>query len=373
MKNIFFTFIVIFALSSACSKNSNSFYNLDRMIVLQTNNIDDTLCGELVEFDSLINPSGIEAIDSFVVILSGQSGKLFSVYNSNSNMLVSQFGRIGHAKNEFIDELSTCQFSYDKRNGKVDLSVQSYERNELRVFDFSKALAERELKLCNNIKYDCNDLGLRDHFAFYCDENGYVVYKSISTEGDIRDKLNVPPVICVKNGHKDAKINIFPKTVESSCRDFVEILYFCFPRMKADGTKLVNVFSFTDLISITDLNTLETTGISCVDGRDFDFYQNIAYKSREELFDNIVIQNSCYNISDNYIVVCQDHKTKIDDFETMQSYDTIIRIMDWDGNLLHTFKVKEPLMRIAFTECSKKLYGFDLEKKLYCYDLSKIL
>ena len=271
-RNIYILISLLFT-CFACTNNENKFFNPDRMITYRSNKIDDTLRSQIVEYDSLINPSGIESIDSFVVILSGQSGKIFSVYNSKTNMLVSQFGRIGHSKNEFIDELTTCQLSHDKATNKINLTVQDYYHHKLSVFDFSNAIINGTLELKNNIAYGSNEM---DHYAFSNGTDDYLLYKSISSDGDVRDKYTNPPIICVKSGQKQNTIRLFHKTVESSCKDFVEIIYFCFPHLKSDGTKLVNVFSYTDLITITDLNSLETTGISYNDSHDFNYYQDIA-------------------------------------------------------------------------------------------------
>ena len=372
MKLKLYTLYVILFSCIACSNNENKFVKADKIIVIESTNIKDTLHGEIVEYDSLINPTGIEAIDSFVVILSGQTGKLFSVYNSNSNTLVSQFGQIGHSKTEFTEEPITCQLSHSKTNGRINLTVQRPNKNNLSVFDFSKAIENGKLESCNTIKYGSDDTNYNTHYAFSYGDNDYVIYKSILIR-DLKDTHPIPPVLYVKDGDKDETIDLFPKAIESSCYELEEYAYFCLPHMKADETKLVNVFSLTDMITITDLNTLETTAITSDDGHSFEYYQSIANESRQTIFDNLVIQNTCYNISDNYIIVCQDHKTKLDDYETMTSYEPIIRIMDWTGTLLYSFHVKEPLMRIAFAESTKKMYGFDMNMKLYCYDLSKYI
>lgn len=354
----------------ACTDNKSKFFNSDKMIVFGSCDIEDTLYGKPVEIDSLINPCGIEAIDSFLVVLGSQSGKLFSVYNSRTNSLVSQFGQIGHAKYEFVEEQVSCQLSHDNNDGLINLTVPDFSAGKLRVYDFSKVVTtgELEVKKIIDIKRDVNPYFNRQ--AFSLGNNDYVVAYNASLGLEENDEKDASPQMTVRKNDKKEMLYLFSTYMNSEISD---IVYQNQLWVRPDGKKILSMFPFVDLISITDLDNFKTTGVSSFNMHNFDFYQSISENTREYQFDNLVIQNFCGNISDSYIMVCQDMKTKIEDSEAMEFYDTILRIIDWDGELLHTLRLKESIFRMAFCESTGLLYGFDARQRLYCYDLSKYL
>lgn len=366
------TIIANLAFLQSCS-NGSEYYNPDKIIVYENPKNSMTLHGSVVEYDSLANPSGIECIDSVVVVLGENDGSLFSVLNSRNDSLMIQFGDIGHASNEFLSSVDMCQLTYDEKYNYV-LTVQDFDRHTLNVFDLSSIIATGKVSCIKRIKYDCDDISTENHRCFSYKNDGYILSQGISSDGDVRDALVNTPKVIIKSENNIKTVSPCEKIIKSDDSEFLYRVYSSLPRVCPNGKKYVEFFAYLDVCTIIDLESGQSVGV-CGNGKQsFDYYSDVSkYSSLQEKLEHVVVNNMCFNISDNYIVVCYDGNTKITEFDSSFSYRPLVKVFDWKGNLCCSFNVSESLMRIAYCEKTNKLYGFDNKKDLYCYDLSSFV
>lgn len=346
-------------------------YQASSMMTFDLAACEDTVSGTCVEFDSLTAPVGLECVDSFVVVLGQRKEALFTVMNARTDSLVAQFGRIGHAKDELLDAPDMCQF-VEEADGSVLMCVQDYGASIIKVFDFTKSLQQRRLCYERRVKYDVDFAKVVYYRAFLLPTDGYLIHEGISTDGDARDDFDVPPCVSVMTRDGVQKISAHTSVIDSGGQDFVDRMYSMLPRMKPDMTKLVEVCAYVNLFTIVDWAAGSTLGVQGAGAYGFDDCERMAKaESADELYNHIFVQNVAFNVTDNYILVCQDGQTPVSDYARYSSYTPHVRIFDWGGQLLTSFCVRESLMRIAYNEETRMLYGLDAQGNLYRYDLSK--
>lgn len=356
----------------SCSNSSDPYYQVDDMITYQETETPDTLKGEFVLYDSLNNVSGIESVDSFIVIMRNADKGLFSVMNSNSDSLLAQFGEIGHASNEILTPTDICQFTHDA-NGNIIMCVQDFERRSIIQFNLNKAITQNRIESCSRTKYDVEDYNVPLYRCFSLGGNGYLVHQSLSNEGDARDPFSIAPKVKIKQGGNEVNISFYPLLISEDSQYMLHT-YTLMPRIKPDMTKFVEAHGLLNLFTIIDLQTHKTIGVRGKNSYGFDHMRKVGEESDEQKkYSKLIIYNTYCNVSDKYIFLSQDGKTTMDKLEDVINYKPRVSVFDWDGNLVYSFATREPLMRIAYNEATKHIYGLASNYNIYKYDLSEHL
>lgn len=369
---LFITQMFLMILCVSCDRE-NSLYQPTQRVTFFEGECFDTLLGYKIDYDSINVQTGIECIDSFVIVLGERNGALFSVINANNDSLVSQFGIYGHSKSEFLSSTDMCQFVRTKNDG-ILMCVQNYESDVIGVYDLKASIRNRKTVYEKSLSYNIDKSKVWNYRCFLLDDNNYLLYKGLSSEGDARDRYSVPPCFMVHSKYGEFTISAYPSAIHTGDNDFVNRMYTELPRVNTDMTKVVEMLAYVDLFTIVDLDTYNTIGVMGEKSHGLEYYQQLAKdKKGEDLYKSVLIHNVAFNVSDNYIIVCRDGRTPVSRFEELFMYKPHVLFFDWGGNLLFSFCVNETVMRVAYNEKNKKLYGLTNNGDLYGYDLLKYI
>lgn len=369
---IYFVFFLLYVFAASCS-HENSYYQVDKIKTYHIDGNLDTLQGNWINYDSLNDVRGLECVDSFVVILrDGRAGVLYSIMDAWNDSVVSQLGALGHANNELLSSVEICQFTKNDE-GDILMFVQDYEKHAVARFNLSQAIKKGHLDSYDRISYKLDESSVFTYHCFALEGDGYLLHQSVSSEGDARDPYCVPPLMHICRGKENKILSFYPSIVSANSQ-FLPRAYTLMPRLNPNMTKFVEVHGLLDLFTIVDLQTEKTLGIVGKNAYGFDYVHALGEKSDDrEIYSNLKICNVFCNVSKDYIFVCQDGNTPMSQYEDIVNYKPRVCIFDWEGELIYSFTVREPLMRIAYNEKTCHLYGFDSTFNLYKYDLTSIL
>ena len=103
---VFFFFFFFFL--TACSEH-DQYYKTDVLKEAFSTKPCDTIVGQKVNLNGILMPNGIQCVDSLLIIIS-KDEPLIRIYNTYTDSIISQFGCIGHSKEEFIHPPLYCYF-----------------------------------------------------------------------------------------------------------------------------------------------------------------------------------------------------------------------------------------------------------------------
>lgn len=361
-----FFILQLFVLS--CCNHVGEYYSPSELKSYEVEPIYDTLSCERVALDSTIIPIGVECIDDKVVLLTENKNALVTVLLSSNDSVISRFCRIGHAKDEFTSHFRMCQFSYDGKN--IFMYIPDFYQNCVKEIDFNKSVKRNQACFMRSIKYKHDDrISLTTYYYQLLNGDG-LLYQGLTTDGDAREAYSVPPSVKIYHGEDEHTISLYPKVISGNNR-IVNLAYKSLLRVNPKQTKVVEALAFQDVFSIYSLEDHKTIGVCGEEGVEFERFSHLAQNvSFDSAVENIRIHNIFCNVSNDYIFLGQDGTLRLSEYESIVNSHPLIRIFDWDGNLLYSFKINEPVMCVAYNEKTKKLYGIDNDGNLYAYDLS---
>ncbi len=367
MKTYYKIFLLQICILSCCSR-VDTYYSPSELKSYEGGLNHETLSCERVALDSTIIPIGVECIDDKVVLFTENKDALVTVLLSTNDSIISQFCRLGHAKDEFTSHFRMCQFSSDGKG--VFMYIPDFYQNCVKEIDFNKSVETNHVKIIRSIKYKHDDrISLTTYYYQLINEDG-LLYQGLTTDGDARDAYSIPPSIKIYNENDEHSISLYPKVI-SGDNSIVNLAYKSLLRINPQQTKIVEALAFQNVFSIYSLNDYKTIGVCGEEGAEFERFSHLAQNgSFDSAMEKIKIHNIFCNVSNDYIFIGQDGTLRLSEYESIVNSHPLIRIFDWDGNLLYSFKINEPVMCVAYNEKTKKLYGIDNDGSLYAYDLS---
>ena len=109
-----------------CKDGDNPFYAPNETKIMGDIAFSDTICGIPMAIDSSVVPFFHRSVDEYFVVANSGNTKLFSVYDSQSDSLIAQFGTIGHANDEFPSSPANFYFGeYYFRRDKFNIIIIS--------------------------------------------------------------------------------------------------------------------------------------------------------------------------------------------------------------------------------------------------------
>lgn len=363
--------MVLSVLNYSCSNNIK-FYQVDERVSYKIENSLDTLQGELVyQPDDQMGLCGLECIDSFVVLFSNKDDSLVLVYDIPKDSIIAHFGQYGNARNELLGPIRYCQMDHDG-DGNVIMHMQDENRMKMINYNITKSICDNGLVYCcNSFKYSLENSNVDRYRCYAIGGSDYVLHRGVSGEGDVRDKFCIPP--CVFNSRKNIQgISVYPQIVNGDDR-YLRYAYNIMSQIKPDHSKIVEAHGNIGLFTIIDLVSHKTIGVKNENSYDFDYIDVLGKIKDDSKFDKLLIYNTCCNVSDDYIVICQDGHLSMNEYEEIFKYKPTISVFNWEGQLLCSFVVHESIAGVAIAQKTKYLYGLGMDNCLYKYDLSKYI
>lgn len=366
MKKNYFLYIGILLLFNSCLSNTGD--EKIRVVNQQIQEPTDTIKGRVVPIDSTKMAFRLSCINDYLII-TNQTEPLFSVMNSEDSV-ISQFGTIGHANNEFNSPPNSV---YCKENADGELLMYVPTETQTKIINLTKSIKQNKTIIEEIRKDGMQNVG--DHV--YIDApNRKFTYKPISFKGDVRDHDFLPANLTDIKGKETEILYSNPLTIIGE-RDLVMTINVTSFNAKPDLSKFVELGLFMDYISIINVPD-KSSKIIRFNDNDIEKLEKICtHGSYDQVVNDLVVRNIFSCVSDDYIFVLYDgvHSPVAMDNIIYEPgmFTPTIRILDWEGNYLSSFILREPITVIAYNETANTLYGLDANFSLYKYDISKYL
>lgn len=367
MKKIYFLYIGILLLFSSCLSNTGD--EKIRVVNQQIPEPTDTITGRVVPIDSTKMPFRLSCINEYLII-TNQTEPLFSVMNSEDSV-ISQFGTIGHANNEFNDPPNSV---YCKENADGDLLMYVPTETQTKIINLTKSIKQKKTIIETIRKDGMQNVG--DHV--YIDVSDRIfTYKPISFRDDVRDHDFLPGNLTDIKGKETEIIYSNPLTIKGESDNLVMTINVTSFNAKPDLSKFVELGLFMDYISIINVPD-KSAKIIRFNDNDVEKLERIcSHGHYDQVVNDLVVRNIVSCVSDDYIFVLYDgvHSPVAMDNIIYErgKFTPTIRILDWEGNYISSFILREPITVIAYNETAKTLYGLDANSSFYEYDISKYL
>lgn len=365
MRKAFILSFIVYLFLTACSER-DQYYKTD--VIKETFRAKpcDTIVGQEVNLYGILMPNGIQCVDSLLILIS-KDEPLIRVYNTYTDSIISQFGYIGHSKEEFIHPPLYCYFGV-AGNGKTFMYLPD-DQNPTKEVDLEASMGNKSVVVNRVIKHD-----YYDESAFFCvDSAAILMYRDLSPVDDIRDEMWNPPYWEIQSPNKNEVVSVFPEIIVGN-GDIIPFVYKMSVGLKPDHTKFVTVNTSQDLFTITDVKNCKTIGVKGNDFYNLEYIQNV-FQSMGLLdaINKLKVYNIGCCVSDDYIFCLHDGKREASKIDIMEGLEPIVNVYDWTGDFVTSFMLKEPICVIAYNACTHKLYGLSYNYELFEYNISNIV
>ena len=205
MRKAFILSFIVYLFLTACSER-DQYYKTD--VIKETFRAKpcDTIVGQEVNLNGILMPNGIQCVDSLLILIS-KDEPLIRVYNTYTDSIISQFGYIGHSKEEFIHPPLYCYFGV-AGNGKTFMYLPD-DQNPTKEVDLEASMGNKSVVVNRVIKHD-----YYDESAFFCiDSAAILMYRDLSPVDDIRDDMWNPPYWEIQSPNKNEVVSVFPEII----------------------------------------------------------------------------------------------------------------------------------------------------------------
>ena len=369
MKSISCIAVILLLLLSSCEKK-NRVYMPDTNCSYSDEGAIDTLNGTLLGVNIIAGIQGVEIVDSFLLIMQEDRQKIFTVYNTNSDSVVAEFGKIGKSASELSDAPSYCYFI--EEDGDKCMCIQDAMAPITRVYDWGKTMEEKHLVHKKNVRHS---------FAAMCDCNFYYIGNEhcVLCQGlycdNIGDGLLKPPFVALYEGNAEkSRLSYFGNLIGNDLSTS-NLIHATTTDINPKKKKIVQIPYIFDQLSIVDYDNMTSLGVSNSECYDYEEMQEIVDSSADfaDFVKKVIYYNKNVNVTDNYIVLLQDGKYTVAKCESAEPHETMVKIFDWNGNHIKTFCVREYLRHIAYDEMSNTLFGATLDGEIYKYKIDEKL
>ena len=354
MKRVVWVAVILVTLFSC--NNASDYYNPDSVVEKgRAVCADSMILGYGVSNRSSI--AGLVCIDDYLIILQENNDTLFRIIDVSTDSLLSSFGRIGHARDEFQGIPSTMYCSKDK-SGQALLFIQ--EAGHTKVINLSKSIAAHKCVLHETIKEKNYDFFTH---TYHLGKGRTFAYKALSYV-DPREGVFFPPVYSLLDSEEETRWNIYPQIIRPSFQNIVDCAYDNVTMVSPDCHHAVSVNNFIDIITIFDLQAKHTTGIMNPDSYSFEYMEKVITQSNAE--EKLRWYNTSVCVTNNSFLVIEDGDLYAKD---KQNVGSVIRCYDWQGTMHFSRICNKRLSQIAYFEQYRKLYAVEAYEKLYTYKL----
>ena len=352
--------ILLFAFIS-CKKKTCFMYEVTDVCLDSVPNVD--IYGQLLPIDA---ESGdcIYCIDSFIVVhrYGGGAKYFFDVYSTNTYDSVMSFGLKGRARNEFL----SCPLNVSKqvytRNG--DVIIPLMDEGTCKELNFTKTINKRHSVID----------GLKDGVGYYF---GSIVYYGDNYDQrmlflDGRDdemyeaKETLPTVLFADENDKVKKRKIYNRYMDNPSTSVKASMFYSGVLFKQpEGNIVAQPINCMPYVFLYDLESQKCRAIHIEGKKTFD--DGIPDKEAEEFIR--CFMDDAVPLKD-YILLfyCGDYENQE---ELPEDYCGRILKMDWDGNIIKSYTIKNFFFRFGFDPVKEILYGADIfSGDFYSFDLS---
>ena len=359
MKRKLLYIIIGITLFGSC-KQASEFYNPDATVSVKYKMPTDTIYYNK-ENEIFSDIRHLSNIDNYLIITQKSKDTLFQVLNMKNDSVVAGFGRVGHARNEFIATPRAVYCGRDK-NGSPLLYV--LDGLCTKTIDIEKSVEANECILTNIIK---ENVDRYFYNVYHIGDNSMFVYKRVSYK-DARDAVYIAPQSYMMNGKTKFEWNIYPNIIAPEWTNMVDAAYSSDIWIKPNGSKAISVSNFIDIVNIFDFSTKKMLGVINPDCYTYDFIEQEG--SESTIKEHLRYFNTSACVNDDCFIILKDGNLYKDIIgENDENRCSFIHLYDWNGQLQAAYMLDQNIIYIAYYDKKKRLYAVSSENKLYRYTL----
>ena len=354
---LFVLFFLLLAFVS-CQKKNCFMYEVNEVSLETVPNVD--IYGSVLPIDG---ESGdcIYCIDTFLVIHRNYGTKYyFDVYSANTYDSIMSFGLIGRSRNEFL----SCP---------LNVSKQLYTRNGDVIIPLMDEFTCKEVNFTRTInKGSCvidgskDGVGYRDGSAVYYGDNYNKMMAFIEgVDKSYSEEEQLPMVLFIDEKGKAKQKHLYNRYMDNPSTSKASMFYSGVLFKQPEGNMVAQPINCMPYVFLYNLKSQRCRAIHIEGKRSFD--EGVPDMDIHELLR--CFMDDAVPLKD-YILLfyCGDYESKE---EIPEDYCGRILKMDWDGNIIKSYTIKNFFFRFGFDPVKEILYGADIfSGDFYSFDLS---
>lgn len=345
-----------------CSCFSNKHYSYSVNEIDFANRAETRIAGEKIAIDEM-GLDEVIAIDSFIILLSGNPEGYVSVYDKNTHDRLAHLCKEGRAKNEFMH----CVFPTKQT---------FYRNNDLLLPIVDNTQFVKELNITESIRKgsavvektdEC--ISVIDGFDIFLDNDieRRFEYRDCKHDPVIENQYLLPEYYLISSTGNKEKINVFPKMMDFEDTQRATAFYSGCLYKHPERNLVVQPFQYMDYILFFDLDS----------GKNFAIHQPGSLS-----FDDIIPMKhgkSVYHfcdcaVSSEYFIVLYKAGDYTLSFEDYSRANPEIIVFDWEGNYINSAQLDNVVHSITYDHERKILYGIDRRyDSLYSFDIGSLV
>lgn len=334
-----------------CSCGEKSCYRHEvREVNFLTDNM-PTVKGEEIELDAM-GCDDIIIYDSLIIVLTNNPAHHIQIFSLNNYKPLANIGPTGRARNEFI---------YDRPQNR---SKQVYEKDGhiiMPVVDYSIL---KEIDITASIEQQQTVMISAENCLSIQDGNFVLLDNSVDKKFEYRvgepDEEN-PEVdfgrFFVLNSEGEKEITVYSKIMEGEGDERYRSMV-CHGVLTKHPMKniVAQKLSYLEYILMFDFDKNKYYALHQQNTRTFD----------EGTPGSVTTHYVASVPSNNYLMILKRIKD--------EEFDSVIFVIDWQGNCICSYKLDKHINRMAYDERNNILYGMDYTvDKIYKFNLNGIL
>ena len=358
--------ILLTLLLCSCNLNDNYFV-ADNVLTIENPYCGDSLKGSSTSL-TFLEPQQMLSFDNILIVLTNQNGHFINIIDCASDSVISSFGEIGHAKNEFID---FPQCMYRKTNPLTEehlLYIPDNSNQITRVVNIEKSVKEGVCHVDSVIKHDVE---IKGESAVYCLNDANKLWYFNVTYEDPRDNIFYPPRLIEKDKVKSYECHPFPRTIFTSSFNIMRVAYESKCSISPDMDNFIIMMRFIDNLFMYNVKTKKTIGITTIDTYDFTFF------NKKNDINEIAEQLHIYNVdvsttnSSVFILKTKSLYSNLISKEEKGVYDfpSYLHVYNWEGLLKYSYQLDVGIISICYNETYGYIYALSAYGHIIKYNL----
>lgn len=339
--------LLSFILLIGCKKYENNKFTTK---YIKEEAVEYSLSPQLLPID-ILNPTGIVAIDTFLVFVQRHENKIIKVYSVNDYKILGNFLRKGNGPNEIV--LFTRFNQFFQQNNESLLWIQSYP-NFMGLLNINKSIKNNntffEKKVDFTKSNDMKNIFEESNAVFELSDSVFLLTKDPIRSQTFKENTNP---FYVKLNYCS---NIVYDTIYINNLKGINfennLIYSDYPVIKPNRDKIALFYTYMDAIIIIDLNTKNKTKIGL---------SNMGLNTKYAIEQKKQIHYEAF-ATDSLLFGLRKDKNN----------NSVLYTYDWNGVFKYKLYLNANVLYFSINEKNKTLYGIDEDDHILAYDLKDI-
>lgn len=342
MNYTYYLFLIILLLS--CQKSQEG--KFETQYVEETTK-EYSVTPQVLPID-ILNPTGIVALDTFLVFVQRHEDKILKIYNTKGKELTKNILQKGKGPNDVI--LFTRFNQYYQKDGNSLVLIQSYP-NSIGLLNINKSVQAGNAVFDYKENFNTGDKSQifeESNAIFELNDSELLLTKDPVRSQTINENSN-PFFVRWNYRTNEISDTIYINNLKDISWDNL-LIYSAYPAIRPSKDKVAWFYTYMDAIIIIDINTKEKTklGLSPM-GLDTEFAIKMKSQVHHEAF-----------ATDSLIFGLRKE----------QGGKSVLYTYDWNGIFKYKIHLNENVLYFSINESDKTLYGIDDKDRILAYKLN---